>query len=176
MSLRGVPPDPYTDLLYSFAIAFEVNNFQQLGLAAIVGDPDAPNRNAPNPMRGTLYQFPGSRMINPGVRPTFATDMAFVVNHVRVVAAGVMRGQRRPKPPGYYTARDVSWTKPTSMPSSLFGGAPMNGPALQGTNPIPLLNQADAANLRSLNGGAAQLRPDPQVRIFNMGNPRAPPA
>ncbi|KAK7968935.1 hypothetical protein PG988_008008 [Apiospora saccharicola] len=128
--------NPYSGQLYDVAASFEVDNIQQLGIAALVppqaqAQAAAPYQVTPNPMRGTATQFPGNTVRNAaavaqGAAPLHHADVNYIVNLLRPLANGSMRLERRGgQADGYYDSIDVSWTKPTTMPLQLPSGSNM---------------------------------------------------
>ncbi|KAK8083842.1 hypothetical protein PG996_002623 [Apiospora saccharicola] len=187
LTLRGGQGNPYSGQLYDVAASFEVDNIQQLGIAALVppqaqAQAAAPYQVTPNPMRGTATQFPGNTVRNvaavaQGAAPLHHADVNYIVNLLRPLANGSMRLERRGgQADGYYDSIDVSWTKPTTMPLQLPSGSNMPPGMLQGADPAALFEPAVAQQIRSLSGGGMGLRPAAQVRTFNMSGVKEPPA
>ncbi|KAK8035789.1 hypothetical protein PG991_001862 [Apiospora marii] len=175
-ALSQLPGAPYEAVQYSLVEPFEVDNIQQQGNAAII--PGGNVGAAGTPMRGTTTQFQGCRQIGAHPQtgqPMFAADINYIVNHVRRLATAAMTVERRPNQPrGYYTAHDVSWTKPKLLPYTLPQGIDRYG--LQRSNPAPLLPPAIANGLNSLVGGPMALRPNARVKVLNMNYAKEPPA
>ncbi|KAK8140153.1 hypothetical protein PG984_000219 [Apiospora sp. TS-2023a] len=181
LTLRGGRGNPYSGQLYDIAAAFEVDNIQQLGDAALVPPQPANFLATPNPMRGTATRFAGNTVRNAaavaqGAAPLYDTDVNYIVNLLRPLANGAMRLERRGgQDDGYYDSIDVSWTKPTTMPLQLPRGSNMPPDMLQGVDPATLFEPAVAQHIRGLSGGAMGFRPTAQCRTFNMSGAKEPP-
>ncbi|KAK8055639.1 hypothetical protein PG993_000866 [Apiospora rasikravindrae] len=151
----------YSPQLLAMLQPFEIPGIQNTGTPFPGANPMGGPNPARNPMAGVTHQFPGCVPQNILANPIlYETDINYIVNYMRPLAAAAMQGFRANNQAGFFTQCDVSWTRTVTVP---FFCDWQQDPATNRT-------------LRSLwRGALGQYRPPPERQQIHMQGARKPP-